>query len=239
MTFLKYIVTGTGRCGTVYMARVLTSLGVPCGHESIFNQDKPEIIERRVSGEYNPTMSECAGNHGWIHLKDLVADSSYMAVPYLNKFNLQDVPVIHVVRHPLLVISSFVKDLQYFQNIKKNPFNKKNWEQWIWFHCKSLSSVINPIERACLYLLEWNERIESLSKNRPYYLHRAEDEFPDEFFKFLNIPVQRDVIFRNKKINTMRKREKDFLSDDIPEGDIKDRFLSMMDRYDYSKQVFL
>ena len=238
MTFLKYIVTGTGRCGTVYMARVLTSLGVPCGHESIFNQAKPGVIEKRVFGERKPTMSKCAGNHGWVHLNDIVADSSYMALPYLNKFNLQDVPVIHVVRNPLSVISSFIKDLQYFQGLKENPFNKRGWEQWMWHHCKSLSSVENPIERACSYLLEWNGRIEKLGKSRPYYFHRAEDEFPDGFFEFLKVPVQR-VVFKNKQINTMRNREKDLTSDDIPDGEIKNKFLTMMDRYGYTKQVFL
>ena len=34
---LKYLVTGTGRSGTVYMARLLTSLGIPCSHEMIFD----------------------------------------------------------------------------------------------------------------------------------------------------------------------------------------------------------
>ena len=33
---LKIISTGTGRCGTAYMSKLLTSVGIPCGHESLF-----------------------------------------------------------------------------------------------------------------------------------------------------------------------------------------------------------
>ena len=36
MRRLQYAITGTGRSGTVYLANLLTSAALPCGHESIF-----------------------------------------------------------------------------------------------------------------------------------------------------------------------------------------------------------
>jgi hypothetical protein len=39
MIKLDYLVAGTGRCGTVYMARLLTSLGINCLHEGVFGNE--------------------------------------------------------------------------------------------------------------------------------------------------------------------------------------------------------
>jgi LPS sulfotransferase NodH len=39
MAKLKFLVTGSGRSGTNYMSRFLTSVGIMCGHESIFTHD--------------------------------------------------------------------------------------------------------------------------------------------------------------------------------------------------------
>ena len=49
---LKYIIASTGRSGTVYMARLLTSVGVPCGHESIFTWQGIEKAKKILDGQY-------------------------------------------------------------------------------------------------------------------------------------------------------------------------------------------
>lgn len=228
---LKYIVTGTGRSGTVYMARVLTDLDVPCGHESIFNHDAEVVVMRRFHGFDPPTISICSDNSGWLNLNRIVADSSYMAMPYLNHEDINEVPVIHVVRNPLAVISSFVKDLNYFNNVKDNPFNKGNWEEWIYKIVPEISSGRDPVERACIYYVLWNKRIEQ-AQNRPYLRHKAEDAFKDGFFEFLGMARQ-PVTFINKRINSMKKRAEDLTLNDIPDGGIKTEFIDMMKRYGY------
>jgi hypothetical protein len=230
---LRFIVTGTGRCGTVYMARVLTSIGVPCGHEGIFNNEPPDIVENRFLGKMAPRTSQVSENFGWLDESRMIADSSYMAVPYLKKFN---VPLIHVVRNPFDVISSFIKDLKYFNYETNNFFNAGGWENFIFYHLPGLKKVYEPIERACYFYLEWNERIEAHKDNRPYYFHKIEDDFSDELFGFLNVKPQK-ITFRNKKINTMKKRDKNFAPEDIPDGEIKDRFLNMVARYGYTANL--
>ena len=62
---LKYLVTGTGRCGTVYMARILTSIGIPCGHETIFDYRGTRGARKRLFGEEQLRLSfvACAINN--------------------------------------------------------------------------------------------------------------------------------------------------------------------------------
>jgi hypothetical protein len=229
---LKFIVTGTGRSGTVYMARVLTSLGVPCGHESVFTQDKERKIMGRLYGFVEPTISDVADNHGWLEISELVADSSYMAVPYLGHEEIQEIPVIHVVREPLSVISSFVKDLKYFQLLEDNEFNAQGWEDWMYSQVTEINMYETPLERACCFWTTWNQRIEDACKDRPYYFKRVEEAFKPDFFEFLGIREQ-EVKFRNKKTNTMRKRDRDFSIEEIPDGKAKEDFLAMRKRYGY------
>jgi len=79
-TDLKFLVTGTGRCGTGYIARLLTESGLLCTHEKVFGPRGIEKPSRKPLG-----------------------DSSWLAAPYLNNF---PGPIIHIVRHPLAVLNS-------------------------------------------------------------------------------------------------------------------------------------
>jgi len=76
----RFVVTGTGRSGTGFMSKVLSTAGVPCHHEKVFGYDGPEWGWRR-------------------------GDSSWMAAPFLDGF---DGYVLHVLRDPLRVVNSFV-----------------------------------------------------------------------------------------------------------------------------------
>lgn len=73
------VVTGTERCGTTYFARLVNRAGVLCGHEDVYS----------IRG---------AGPRG-----DFVADSSWLAVPWLPLPR-----VAHLVRNPLHVVNSFL-----------------------------------------------------------------------------------------------------------------------------------
>jgi hypothetical protein len=237
---LKFIVTGTGRCGTVFMAKWLTSVGLPCGHESIFNYESQEMILARLSGQEPPVMSDVGErtDDGLFvpDLEKLVADSSYMVVPYLDLPEVKSLPIVHLVRHPLRVISSFVLDLHYFQELEDNVFNTHNWEQWIYEHCPDVKTVTNPIERAVVYYIRWNRAIEQCRKDRPYTFHRIESSFSPNLYHFLKIdpPVKKANVYNNDKANTMYKKGKArIVMADIPEGDIKDELREIMADYCY------
>lgn len=111
----KIIVTGSGRCGTGFMARVLTESGVACSHEGVFT---PFGVHR--------------SRRNW------QADSSWMAVPHLSTH--RDCLRVLVYRHPLDVINSFVgigffdepspyltfmtRKLSLLDNWRMSPFEK-------------------------------------------------------------------------------------------------------------------
>lgn len=83
----KWVVTGCGRSGTMFAARVMRDAGVECGHEAVF---KLEPVGSTVD---------------WTH-RD--ADSSWIAVPYLRHHALYSKMAL-VVRHPLRVIRSWME----------------------------------------------------------------------------------------------------------------------------------
>jgi len=56
-----FVVTGSGRSGTTYAARLFTALGVECGHEAVFRVDTS-----RFTG-FGP----------------YVGDASWLAVPFV------------------------------------------------------------------------------------------------------------------------------------------------------------
>jgi len=75
------IITGTGRCGTGFMAEVLTRAGRPCTHEERF------------------------GPLGWVDMAAGEAEASWMALPFLEQ---QSTTVIGVWRDAEPVISSLL-----------------------------------------------------------------------------------------------------------------------------------
>lgn len=77
----EFVVVGTGRCGTGYVASVLNEVGIRCGHEDVYGPDGVHP-SRRLRG-----------------------DASWLAAPSLDHFRGV---VWHLVRHPIAVVQSFL-----------------------------------------------------------------------------------------------------------------------------------
>jgi hypothetical protein len=84
ITRQRFLVTGTGRCGTGYVAQLLTRLGLPTGHEQVYN---PHSLS---TGEFRWGVER--------------GEASWLAAPFLAHFQGD---AVHLVRHPLDVIGSF------------------------------------------------------------------------------------------------------------------------------------
>lgn len=102
---LQWLATGTGHCGTGYVASVLLALGIPCSHEGVVHHGG------RIH-ENLPPDGDTWNNHKW---RDLHADSSWgVSQAYFwseeqrdcREELLKNVTLIHVVRNPLLVLES-------------------------------------------------------------------------------------------------------------------------------------
>lgn len=231
---LRYLVTGTGRCGTVFLARLLTSLGVPCGHETIFDWRGIEVAHKRLAGDERLQLSYCSTvrwNDGiwtplpsWLpDINQIAAESSYMAAPYLQDECLAETTVVHVVRNPLRVVNSFCNHIDYFQSGNAN----NSYEQFIYTHWPELRAEMPPYDRACLFYVRWNQMIKAS------LFHRIEDD-PKILTDKLGLGVP---VIHDKTINTMKKKGiKAFALQDIQSEEIRQEFVALGKSYGYHMQ---
>ena len=87
---LRYLVTGTGRCGTAYITRMLTKAGIPCDHEQVFSAGGIREDRHYLGG----------------------ATSSWLAVPFLESnpgLIGPETTLIHLIRHPKDFIESVLR----------------------------------------------------------------------------------------------------------------------------------
>jgi hypothetical protein len=167
---LQYLVVGTGRSGTVYVAKLLTAAGFPCSHERIFTGGDPAEAARIL--EAGGKNSECSTHFGLEFAGPPVAESSYMAVPFLEHEALRHCSLIHVVRDPLKVLRSFLNNILFF---RENRFEHCHaQEQFIRTHLPHLDLLPDPASRACYYYLRWNQMVQEAAAGRKYLLYRIE-----------------------------------------------------------------
>ncbi len=207
---LDYIITGTGRCGTAYAAKFLTREGIPCGHEEIF-------------GPWGKRASEIMRQSN----SELVADASWLAMPFLNEVG--EAKVVHLVRHPQRVIASMLA-IGLFAN--KPPRDIRPYTAFAYEH-SDIGKYETEIERATAFYLYWNGQI---SYRRPdAHIARIEDE-PESILNAVGIRIK-GIPAEGKKwesgIEPVNVTGVDPISlNDIPES-MRSDILAMMEDYGY------
>jgi len=146
----RILVTGTGRCGTLYMARLLTRLGVPCTHEKVYTQRGPVYWQAS-------------------------AESSWMAVPWLGEpIHESDAErVVHLVRNPLDVIWSMAR-MGLFADGPKGAQHGL-YRIFLEKHCPEAFDFYHPVTRAGCFVHAWNARIERFALARVRVERISED----------------------------------------------------------------
>ena len=172
----RFLITGCGRSGTLYTSQLLTAAGVACGHESAC----------RVSG--------------FKGMGDLVGEASWYAAAYLEDLP-HDVVVIHQVRQPLAVASSWYRIRLFartplitvcygqvtprqLMRIASTPrATTRRWQyirnqrQLVKRATKAFDAS-GEAERCVRYWSDWNRLAEEASAGRPYLRFRLEDLGP-------------------------------------------------------------
>lgn len=230
MVELKVIVTGTGRCGTVFMANLLTSLGWPCGHEAIFGPDGLEHARRVLSGVSGPENSPIS-RLGEVLSEDMdiVGDSSYMAAPFLREF---ETTVVHVVRNPFPVVASLMGGVfRNFTAARPTDFedipDHINYETFIYENLPDMGRDMPQLDRACLFYIRWNEMIESSGKVD--LLHRIEDS-PDRIRKMFGGPAD---FYSASGCNSFADSSKKWTMLQVETKSIRRDLKDIMKRYGY------
>lgn len=211
---------------------------MPCGHESFFNYQDIDSATAKLSGIARPTLSECSQlrhkPNGHLEsidpyvrdLSNLVAESSYMAAPHLHHPCLKNTVVVHMVRHPVKVVNSFINYLCYFHEpsicVPPNPI----YEAFIYRHLPELKKYSAPFERAAMYYVLWNEMIETREVIGRF---RAEDG-PLPLMSALGLDGKP---FDDRTVNTYECPGQRFDVGMLPKGEVKDRFVEMGIRYGY------
>ena len=219
------------------MARALSNLGYICGHESIFTPSGYDNAIELLNDRNSITTSKVdADSEDCIFDNQLqVAESSYMSAPYLDRPILNNTKIIHVTRHPLLVLSSTFIDANFFDDL--NPI-QSIYRDFVYSHLGELEKINNLLERSAAYYVWWNNMVEFNCNHKNYLRVQVENIEKEEFFNFLNVPVTSfDKIY--KKINSWKIRDKNVMISDIPDGTIKKEFVDIIERYGYEKNTFI
>lgn len=125
----RVLVTGCGRSGTRFVATALKHAGVNAGHEHLFTTTMHEWPANYYSG----------------------VEISWLAVPWLHELP-SDVSIVHLVRHPLDVVRSFL-GIRFFE---------KQWSEYTRFvmnYCPGDVLDGKPIDQALGYWLGWNSMV--------------------------------------------------------------------------------
>jgi hypothetical protein len=233
MVDLKYIVTGTGRCGTLFFANLLTSMGIPCSHEAIFTPYGLSFVNDILNEKRkirNSEISDFQADNLLQH-DHVVADSSYMAAPFLNHF---DSEVIHLVRDPIKVIGSFIGTRFNFFPNNEPTFNEalpKNilYENFIFKNLPELSSFSSQLDRACFYYIKWNQMIEKSNKVKLFL--RIEDGI-ENLKKFFNF---KGSCYNNPNCNSFKDYSLKWTFSQIKNLELQKELIDISKKYRYYK----
>ena len=232
---LKILVTGTGRCGTVFMANLITSMGWPCGHEAVFGPLGLERAEEILHGDGKPKNSQISRN-GTILSEGmvLVGDSSYMSAPFLERV---DTTVIHLVRNPVGVVGSLVGSVfRNFSNPHPTEFEDAPdhvlYERFMYKHLPELGEEMPQLDRACLFYIRWNEMIEA--SGRVDMFHRVEDP-PDRIQKLLGNPGWG---YSDDRCNSFSESSRSWKMSSVANPKIRSGMKDIMKRYGYLSVIF-
>jgi hypothetical protein len=155
---------------------------------------------------------------------DLQADSSWLAVPFLDR--LPDARAIHLVRHPQLVIPSLLK-IRLFEDVP--PREIRPYAAFAYRHLPSCApeNWSTALERATQFYIGWNEAI---TKRRPdARIVRVEDA-PDGILRAAEIEAHGDL-YDNDHANTAGYTAP-LMLEELPDM-MRADLLALMEEYGY------
>jgi hypothetical protein len=206
---LRFVIVGTGRCGTTFTAQLLQLADIPVEHEAVFTETGPK------------------------HAGILEGDASWMAVPYLAQF---DGAVLHQVREPLAVIDSLL-DLGLFASDFSDEIHRP-WRQFLENHFQlGGDPVIDAMRfyvewnQRCEAHSDLRIRVEDQCSLIP--------EFIDGIYPGKGVLVERHLPRVSTRLNSReerripRTRAAGLSPGDLPGGRDRDALLAMAERYGY------
>ena len=212
----QLVVTGTGRCGTGFAAQWLSSAGLRCGHEAIF-------MYRGI----NAALKRAA------MFRQFKADASWMATPYLDHPFLENVPIVHQVRHPKKVIESWIR--------KSTEEHTPRYWRFVLEHAPEIGEQEREVDQFAARFVLWTELIESKLDGHDFCRWRVEDgdKGENELLAWLadrklidSRQFDRNNLFPDRSYNHKSGPAVDVQLDDISEP-WRSRLVEISERYGY------
>lgn len=232
----RFVVAGCSRSGTTYMAKLLSELGLPCGHERIFN-----IWRVYGIGDLTDPMT------AFFETESKQGDASFLSIPYLDQLP-EGTVVLHQVRNPLEVIRSHMGIRFFADPYVPSMYLANEHPQIMDFfrtHAPQIVHANTEIERCMRYWYYWNrmaERTED-SSGFTYMRYRIEDvdlalmkrivATITNDSKESELSNALDMIAKNT--NT-RPRDTSWTWHNLPSGEDKDRVAELARSYGYDTE---
>jgi hypothetical protein len=204
---IDFLITGTPRSGTGYIAQILSYLGIECSHERMFNPWEVHYEEMR------------SDSRKW-------GDSSWMAVPYLGKIP-PITKVFHIVRDPLKTINSIIRTRQVDW--------PSDYRAFLALHCWGDSNYCpTDIAPAAQYFwVTWNSMIELSGRvTRRFQVERVGDivDIVSDIEPGLELdPARLEEALKAVPTTYNTKEGKNFLT----ESELEEKIVIMGRRYGY------
>jgi len=212
----RFLITGCGRSGTGYTARLLGDLGLACGHEAVFFPPQD-------------------GRWQFAWPVDLPGESSWLGAPFLKALPKGTI-VLHQVREPVAVIRSFLR-IRFFD--EPSPYLK-----FAEARVPELARG-DRVERCMKYWLQWNRLAElgAHFEDLRYLRYRLEDIDAALLERLLELigyrcepeRVARAVAERPRDYNSRgdKQADADVTWEALPRGELRESVAELAGRYGY------
>ena len=194
-----FLITGSPRSGTRFMAALFRSAGLGATHEGVFI---PAGIRPRV-------------------IKNV--ESSWLAAPHLQTWKYHFKKVIHLVRDPILVISSQREREIMFK--KESPYTK-----YIYDNVSEITNFNNSIDNYLHFWIAWNEMIEKHTKIRVKIEDINNDR--EKFLQDLGVYTIGRQLYKNFKCNSDGETKK-ITMEEIEKSQWSKKFKEKAKQYGY------
>ncbi|WP_043319374.1 sulfotransferase family protein [Microbulbifer sp. HZ11] len=223
----RFVITGCGRSGTTYIARLLSELGCPCNHEVFFTGSRPgrgtELMARLGARELrwsSPTIGEAA----------------WEAAPWLPLMP-DDTHVLHQLRHPLEFIRSRQK-----KGWVHGRFRSRHLPHFPRMNKARFAALPLPEQADWLarFWIDWNALVEERARGKSYLRYRIEDfdlAKLNEMLTWIQFPHDPDTVEQvfsqlPTNVNTRGQKRDDITLNLLPE-ETRSNLASAAKRYGY------
>lgn len=223
----RFVITGCGRSGTTYTAKILSQVGCPCTHEQFFTGSKPTALKAFMARNGLRQLS-------WN--PSIIGEAAWEAAPWLPHLP-EDTLIFHQLRHPLDFIRSRQKKGWVHGRFRSRHLPHIPRMDKTSFAALPLSEQASWLAR---FWIDWNAMVESRASGKHYQRYRIEEfDLPQlqNILEQVEFPHDRERVEHifealPRNVNTRGQKREDITPDLLP-GPLLDELTETAAYYGY------